>query len=28
VLYRVDDEQHHVEVVVIDHRRNAYRRRT
>jgi mRNA interferase RelE/StbE len=28
VLYRINDEQHRVEVVVIDHRRDVYRRQT
>ena len=28
VLYRIDDEKHRVEIVVIDHRRDVYRRRT
>jgi mRNA-degrading endonuclease RelE of RelBE toxin-antitoxin system len=28
VLYRIDDEKHRVDVVVIEHRRDVYRRRT
>lgn len=28
VLYRIDNEKHRIEIVMIDHRRDVYRRRT